>query len=216
MAAHAFSLLTPTAEPALEPGDRLELLAAPDVRASGRLRLPPDLPANALPVTVVEDERGQPLPVLFDPAAATLLAPEWGRSLPEDWGAVWLEYQSPGRYRLLAEEAPASARELTTEQGVPIRLSDADRDLVRFSPAPPRLPDWQLALRAARLATHGSFDQLICLPLVRDMEILASSTHGKQGDGKAAVVAVAALRRRGGVGATSWLRGAWRWQWCDP
>ncbi|MBV9122586.1 MAG: DEAD/DEAH box helicase [Planctomycetes bacterium] len=34
------------------------------------------------------------------------------------------------------------------------------------------LAEFALALRAARLATHAGFDQLICLPLVRDMELL--------------------------------------------
>src|SRR5262249_21220603 len=34
------------------------------------------------------------------------------------------------------------------------------------------LPETELALRAARLATHAGFDRLISLPLVRDMELL--------------------------------------------
>src|SRR5262249_50937402 len=34
------------------------------------------------------------------------------------------------------------------------------------------LAEFQLALRAGQLATHAGFDQLMCLPLVRDMELL--------------------------------------------
>ena len=34
------------------------------------------------------------------------------------------------------------------------------------------LPETEMALRAARLATHAGFDRLISLPLVRDMELL--------------------------------------------
>src|SRR5207245_2049869 len=34
------------------------------------------------------------------------------------------------------------------------------------------LAELELALQAARMATHAGFDQLICLPLVRDMELL--------------------------------------------
>src|SRR5258708_23163889 len=34
------------------------------------------------------------------------------------------------------------------------------------------LAEFELGLRAARLATHTGFDQLMSLPLVRDMELL--------------------------------------------
>ena len=37
--------------------------------------------------------------------------------------------------------------------------------------------EFELALRAARLATHAGFDRLICLPLVRDMELLEHQTR---------------------------------------
>src|SRR5438477_552803 len=39
------------------------------------------------------------------------------------------------------------------------------------------LPSFELARQAARLATHAGFDQLICLPLVRDMELLDHQTR---------------------------------------
>jgi SNF2 family DNA or RNA helicase len=60
-----------------------------------------------------------------------------------------------------------------TEQGVRIMFDPEDWALVRGgTPHPVSLAEWQLALRAARLATHVGFDRLICLPLVRDMELL--------------------------------------------
>src|SRR5205823_2696125 len=62
----------------------------------------------------------------------------------------------------------------TTEQGVRLALDAHDWDLVRTGPGKPpaSLAEVDLALRAARLGTHAGFDRLICLPLVRDMELL--------------------------------------------
>src|SRR5205823_11972796 len=62
----------------------------------------------------------------------------------------------------------------TTEQGVRLALDAHDWDLVRTGPGKPpaSLAEVDLALRAARLSTHAGFDRLICLPLVRDMELL--------------------------------------------
>ena len=62
---------------------------------------------------------------------------------------------------------------MTTEQGVRIEPDPADRAVVLAGPGPVAgLKEFDLALRAARLATHAGFDRLIALPMVRDMELL--------------------------------------------
>jgi SNF2 family DNA or RNA helicase len=162
-----------TVDTLLEPGDRLEVPLTPEVRAAGRLVLPELITANGLPVEVVEDEHGRPLAAAPARADGHLLLPEWGRSLPPRCAALWLEYRSPGRFGLLAEEGPAeSEAEVRTEGGAPITLDPEDWELVRGGDRPASLAESDLALRAARLATHAGFDRLICLPLVRDMELL--------------------------------------------
>src|SRR5260370_42474460 len=67
-----------------------------------------------------------------------------------------------------------AAPERTTEQGLRLALDERDWELLRTGPAKPTatLAELDLALRAARLATHAGFDRLICLPMVRDMELL--------------------------------------------
>ncbi|MBI1830950.1 MAG: DEAD/DEAH box helicase family protein [Planctomycetes bacterium] len=67
-----------------------------------------------------------------------------------------------------------AATEQTTEQGLRLVFDERDWELLRTGPAQPRatLAELDLALRAARLATHAGFDRLICLPMVRDMELL--------------------------------------------
>jgi SNF2 family DNA or RNA helicase len=158
----------------LELGDRLELPVTAEARSSGRLVVPDLLTANGIAVASVEDERGQTLRAAFDPVASRLELPDWARALPENCPAVWLEYRAPGRFRVLAEPAPpAVPAELKTEQGLPILLEPESWELVRtHGEHSAKLPEWDLALRAARLATHAGFEKLICLPLVREMEVL--------------------------------------------
>src|SRR5260370_3002445 len=64
--------------------------------------------------------------------------------------------------------------ERTTEQGLRLAFDERDWELLRTGPANPTatLAELDLALRAARLATHAGFNRLICLPMVRDMELL--------------------------------------------
>jgi hypothetical protein len=156
----------------LEPGDRLELSVSPDVRSTGRLIAPEFFTANAVAIDRVEDERGQALRATYDPFTGRLDLPDW--TLPENRAAVWLQYQGPGRFRVVSELLPPTATaELTTEQGTPIALEPASWKLVGVhGEHTASLPEWNLALRAARLATHAGFEKLICLPLVREMEVL--------------------------------------------
>src|SRR5437879_5831134 len=158
-----------TSEGVLEPEDRFELLPT----AAGLL-LPEVLRVNQAPIDLLEDETGQPLRFTVQPEEGHLRLPETVRTQAAAAAAVWLVYQERGRFRLVLEAAPpAGPQAMTTEQGIPLQFDPDDWSLVRGPrPAPVNLPEFDLALRAARLTSHAGFDQLICLPLVRDMELL--------------------------------------------
>jgi SNF2 family DNA or RNA helicase len=163
--------LTPLAAPAtaLEPGDRFEVTLPP---ACGPLTLPEFFTAAGVPVETVEDAAGRPLEVRPGPAIL-IPAPGLPGAGPDD--TLWLEYQDRGRFRLVTEKGPDGTPdgELTTEKGVAITLDPGDRGLVRGPWAHRASPaEFDLALEAARLSTHAGFDRLICLPLVRDMDLL--------------------------------------------
>ena len=67
----------------------------------------------------------------------------------------------------MAEEEP-----LVTDQGVQIIANSEDWRVFRQQQRPADVASLQLGLRATGLATHGGFDQLICLPMLREMELL--------------------------------------------
>src|SRR5262245_40931776 len=136
-------VVSPTAT--LEPGDRFELSQPAD---GGRLLLPEFLLAQQLSVEHLEDETGRPLALQQQPGANSLLVPESAHVE----APVWLEYRAPGRFRLVAEKAPAvpAAAELRTEQGVPISLEPEDAVLLQQPPGRlATLDEFDLALRAA-------------------------------------------------------------------
>jgi superfamily II DNA or RNA helicase len=103
-------------------------------------------------------------------------APGLHVALAEPWDSLWLEYAGQDRYRLVIERSasmPALVNTWTSEQGVPFTFAAGDREVWRDGVASAaQLAEWDLALRAASLGTQGGFDQLMCLPMVRDMELL--------------------------------------------
>lgn len=160
----------------LEPGDRLEVVYA----GPNRLQL---LSANALNDISVHalEARGETLSASFDPENRLLTVEGLAPSLPESYSALWLECRETGRFSLVADPVvPNEAdTETTTEQGLRIAFDERDWRVLRTAPGPTAatLAEVDLALRAARLATHAGFDRLICLPMVRDMEILEHQTR---------------------------------------
>jgi SNF2 family DNA or RNA helicase len=159
-------------EPHLEPGDRLEVeRAGPD-----QLRLLTELGSVDLSIHALQDAQGRTLPACFDPENRLLTVEDFDRAPPDRYAALWLEYHEPGRFRLVIEPMPphGADTEQTTEQGLRLVFDQRDWELLRTAPARPTatLAELDLALRAARLATHAGFDRLICLPMVRDMELL--------------------------------------------
>jgi SNF2 family DNA or RNA helicase len=165
-------------ETQFEPGDRIEVALDDDSRG---LVLPAEFRAREESIESLEDPEGRPIEFRSHSVAGKLVVPDLAAVLPENWDCLWLEYRDQGRFRLVVEKAPrppAEAEEFQTEQGVPILSDPSDWSLVRRANlggsglSSATLPEVELALRAARLSTHGGFDQLICLPLVRDMELL--------------------------------------------
>jgi SNF2 family DNA or RNA helicase len=160
-------------EPGWEPGDGLTVVRTEDPQ---RLRLPSGLIATELPLVELMAADGKPLAFSLDPEAGELVVAELPRLLHPDQTALRLEFCCPGRFRLMAE-APVdnlADMQLTTDSGVRIVIlsSEDGRMLFGATQGQPILEDFQLATRAARIGTHGAFDQLICLPLVREMELL--------------------------------------------
>jgi len=158
-----------TPEGVLEPGDRFELTPA-----GPELLLPEALVANRVPFETVEDGEGRALPFTVLPDEGYLRLPPAVRAGTAGAAALWLEFQARGRFRMLVEPAPPAGPEgTTTEQGIPLHFDPEDWSLLRGTAGQSAtLAEFDLALRAARLASHAGFDQLICLPLVRDMELL--------------------------------------------
>lgn len=160
-------VLSPTAE--LEPGDRFELVLEAE---ADRLTVPDFLRSQPELLQTIEGPTGEPLSVRVEPEH--LLLPERGRLQLGPADTLWLEYRGEQRFRLVVESGPGALEgERTTDKGVVIGL-DAGDALRLHDPWLHRasLDEFDLALRAARLSTHAGFDRLICLPQVRDMELL--------------------------------------------
>ena len=156
----------------LEIGDRFEL--APS-RLPDRLELPRSLGPEGFAIEVIEDDAGRVLNSAIDPAASAVIIPELAQLVSGQAAVLWLEYRAPGRFRLVAESGTSfpAGTEMATEQGVPILFEPRDWAVVRGDgDSLGGLGSFDLALRAARLATHAGFDRLIALPLVRDIELL--------------------------------------------
>jgi SNF2 family DNA or RNA helicase len=172
MAVHTSALATPrTPQTSLEPGDRFELIGVP---GSNRFKLPETISAMGISVATVEDEAGRPLPTNFD-AEANHVVVSPPSALPALSGpTAWLEFQGESHFRLIVEKSPVEARveDRVTEQGLRITFDQEDMAIVHGGLRSAALAEFDLALQAARLATHAGFDRLICLPLVRDMELL--------------------------------------------
>ena len=166
-----------------QPGDRFEVTAqinaAPRVLRGITLSLSPELTeATVFPRTII-DSSGQSLAVAKGHSKDTLLIRDPLPFSPDQANALWLEYIAPQRYRLVVEhsakaaEPPHSLSKMETE----IEFDPADIELLRQISARATEEEFRLGLRAARLAAHAGFDQLICLPMVREMELLEHQTR---------------------------------------
>ncbi|MBA4192347.1 MAG: helicase SNF2 [Planctomycetaceae bacterium] len=155
----------------LETGDRFEVSLTPDGRT---LILPQSFSELEQPIDELLGPDGNARPFRLAHALSSLELAEPLGSLPSGTESLWLEYREPGRFHLLAHaEAPEAAPQLPAEHGVQFTLNPEDEAFLR-SAARQRasLPLFALAREAAQLSTNAGFDRLICLPQVRDMELL--------------------------------------------
>jgi SNF2 family DNA or RNA helicase len=153
----------------LEPGDRFEVVAS-----DGRISLPEFLQANPSALVTLEDPAQQPLSFERDTASAFLRVPGLLQLNLDPSDVLWLEYQGADRFRLVVEKLPTAAisGEVQTPQGVRVAFDPRDLLAIRNAAHRATRAEFDMALQAARLSNHAGFDRLICLPLVRDMEVL--------------------------------------------
>src|SRR4051812_21186455 len=139
----------------LEPGDRFEVSRT---GAGQRISLPRVLGPDGFPFDRLEDQDGQLLKINLDPAERALNVPELSRLLPasDSTSTLWLEYRSPGTFRLAVEAEPGASQaakvaDVVTEQGIPIALDPRDWSVIRDASGwTAGLREFDLALRAAR------------------------------------------------------------------
>lgn len=169
------STATGTATSAWETGDRVQVQAR-KLESSIRLILPPSLSAPTERPQTIEDESGKPIPLARASVtdAIDLSAPRSLQLIDPAIDAVWLEYRSPNRFRLSLSKSKSSAGEYNENE---IAFDRTDLDLLRTPPRAALREEFDLGLRAARLATHPGFDRLISLPMVREMELLEHQTR---------------------------------------
>ena len=103
------------------------------------------------------------------------------RLLADDAEAIWLKYLAPHRYRLQITSKPLSGA---------ADIAIDDKSLLRQAARCSDPMEFQVGLRAARLSTQPGFDELISLPMVREMDVLEHQTR----------TAVTVLRRMRGRG----------------
>ena len=166
-------LVQPQAPPSVhgpEPGDRFEL-----VRDGDRLGLPRDLGPDGFGVETVVDPSGKPLASTFDLEGRRVVLVPGDGSVRDPSATPWLECLAPGRFRLVLEPGPSVSAgvESAGEQGPRIACDPGDLAMVCQSDCRGAgLREFDLALRATRLATNAGFDRLIALPMVREVEPL--------------------------------------------
>ena len=162
-------------------GDRYEVNASSEeALREGRLVLDPAVSAllTARAADVIVEAGGKPAPVRHDAVAGVLLGPEL-RRLAQRSGRVVLEClgTSPCQFRIAVEPVPSVALPestgFATDSIVPLTMSPEDPLLIQEElRGVAGLRDFRLSLQAARLSMIGGFDQLLCLPLLRDVELL--------------------------------------------
>ncbi|HEY8747608.1 MAG TPA: SNF2-related protein [Tepidisphaeraceae bacterium] len=164
-------------------GDRFELRVGGVADGVVRLELPRSFVGLGDQPQIVEDAAKRLVKAtLSDDGSALMIEPSpKGGLLEGSVEAVWLEYVSANRYRLVVKRgSPPVENEII---GGPVRdglawpMDAEDARLVSQPPKCRNLIEFQLGLQAARLATQPGFDQLISLPMVHEMEVLEHQTR---------------------------------------
>lgn len=170
-----------------ETGDRLEVRAQVLADGSVQIAIPPELLEPAAIPRKIEDQNEALIAFSHvEDRPALSIAPAIGRNLAApEVESIWLEYQSPNHYRLVVEPGRSHANRSAAGSAAPAEEPPAGA--MDFDPAdaallrrPANCTDpaiFSLGLRAAQLSTHPGFDQLISLPMVREMEVLEHQTR---------------------------------------
>ncbi len=155
----------------METGDRFELSPSSDGRT---LTLPESFLELDQPIDELLGPDAQPRTFRFAVSPPSLELDEALAPPADSPDSLWLEYRTPGRFQLVQQqESPDAAPELPAEHGVRFMLNPEDPAFLRSAPKlRASLPLFALAREAAQLSTNAGFDRLICLPQVRDMELL--------------------------------------------
>ena len=168
------------AQPLVAVGDRYELNVPSQALREGRLVLEPAVSGllASSPAEIVVEADNKAAPVRHDPVAGALLGPAL-RPLARRPGRMVLQClsTSPRRFRLTADPMPDVALPgigvLATDSGVPVTLSDEDAGLIREElRGAAGVAEFRLSLHATRLAMVQGFDRLLCLPFLRDVDLL--------------------------------------------
>lgn len=154
-----------------EPGDRLTVVVE---GRDGKLFLPAEFWGEGVRVEWSFAGLGKLVP-RFDPFEGCLVLAGLRAQLPPNTGLVTAEYSGANTFRLVIEEfdRPVVSEEAVAAPPEAARYDPDDWTLIaEASLDGGTVNHWRLALRAARLATHAGFDDLMCLPLVREMDLL--------------------------------------------
>jgi len=152
-------------------GDRIELNADANALRQGRLPLDPILASALSQAEIVVDADDEATALKFSAAQGTFTSKSL-RPLAKQPGTLVLDCVnvSPMRFHLRVE-LPAPLQLPTTSSDV-IAFSEEDAALLASRSAFARWRDFRLALQATRLAMVAGFDQLLCLPWLRDVQLL--------------------------------------------
>jgi SNF2 family DNA or RNA helicase len=163
----------------IEPGDQWELDAAPDVLAQGTLPLNPALSNlfTAGDIHLVADTPKGTVPIAYD-ANTNALHGDPLRTLTREAGTLRLECVADNpltlNLRLITtRDLHVPSESVTSEEGVPLTFEPTDTEFLQHEPQlRTDLRHFNLALEAIQFGMVAGFDELICLPLMRDVELL--------------------------------------------
>ena len=163
---------SPTTEPEFQIGDRIELNADANTLRQGLLPLDAVLAGALSQAQVFVADADEPTPLKFSVAQGAFKSVKLLRPLAKQPGTILLECVSvsPARFHLHVEP-PTPIQISSTSNGV-IAFSADDAALLANNSTLARWRDFRLALQATRLAMVAGFDQLLCLPWLRDVELL--------------------------------------------
>ncbi len=155
-----------------KPGDRFEVART---GSPGRLSLPAVLGPDGFAIEQIEDSEGSPLESALDPVSRLAYRTQADQDCLCSSRDVVAGISCAGPIPIdrRAGIVTSDQRRAGHGTGCSHRFRPADWSVVQeASESRGGLDAFDLAIQAARLATHAGFDRLISLPMVRDIELL--------------------------------------------